>query len=156
MDLSKTKIFTLSGSTSVGSDGKASIPFLTGSAQLAFLFDEADNLILASYITSTQKEISVKTTAQAMLFQGLQQVFLPDSAKFVFLEKSATATKLADYYSKMEQTFKTDPLMLEKRTFENTLREVIATVTEENPIDIYGKQMYIVDEDEKAGLRLKK
>src|SRR5690606_5069103 len=98
MDLSKTKIFTLGSSTGVDADGKANIPFLEGAGQLVWLFDESDNLVMQAYLTNASKEISVKTTAQALLFQGLQLPFLPDSSKVAFLQKSASSPKLEEYY----------------------------------------------------------
>src|SRR5690349_16647080 len=52
MGLSDLKIFTLAGTSAVSGDGKAKVPFITGGAQLAFLFDGSDNLILSSYITA--------------------------------------------------------------------------------------------------------
>lgn len=95
IDLSKTRIFTLGGVSNVNGDGKATVPFIQDNGQLVFLFDEADNIIMESYITSSNKEISVRTTAQALLFQGLRFILLPDSVKFDFLNKSATSEKLA-------------------------------------------------------------
>lgn len=154
VDLSKTRMFTLGSTTAVGSDGKADIPLIGNSGQLVFLFDEADNLMMESYITPSSKEISVKTTAQALLFQGLQQMYLPDSAKNVFLQKSAAAAKLGDYYAKMEQTFKADPLMLEKRLFASALREALTLVNQKNVIDIHGKQIRIVDDEERSKIKM--
>ncbi|HTN47435.1 MAG TPA: hypothetical protein VL098_13880 [Flavipsychrobacter sp.] len=154
LDLSKTRVFTLAGSSNVGADGKTNVPFLAGSGQLAFLFDQSDNLLLASYITSDNKDISVKTTAQVLLFNGLQYSFLPDSVKLDFLKKSATSSRLSDYYSKMEQTFRTDYLALEKRSFAGMLSETILKLTTQNPVSIYGKQVHIVDDDIKSKLQI--
>lgn len=154
VDLSQTKLFTLAGSTDVGADGKANIPFLKGTGQLVFLFDAADNLLLASYITEDSKEISVKATAQALLFNGLQYNFLPDSVKLDFLKKSAASQKLNNYYAEIEQAFKSDPLMLEKKTYENTLRETIINLKKKDPVSIYGKQINIVDDDIRSKLQI--
>lgn len=154
IDLSQTKLFTLAGIADVGTDGKANIPYLNGTGQLVFLFDASDNLILESYITADNKEISVKTTAQALLFQGLQYIFLQDSLKLDFLKKSTASQKLEEYYMKMEQAFKTDPLMLEKKAYEATLKETIVKLTAQNPMSIYGRQIHIVDDDEKSKLKI--
>lgn len=154
VDLSQTKLFTLAGSTEVSADGKANIPFLKGAGQLVFLFDASDNLLLASYITEESKEISVKTTAQTLLFNGLQYTFLPDSVKLDFLKKSAASQKLDNYYAEIKQAFKTDPLMLEKKAYETTLKETIVKLTAQNPVSIYGKQINIVDDDIRSKLQI--
>lgn len=154
VDLSKTKIFTLAGVSDVGGDGKATISFLGTNGQLAFVFDEADHLVLESYITPTNREISVKGTAQALLFQGLQLNYLPDTAKVAFLQRSASSEKLADYYTKIEQVFKSDALMLDKRTFAPALSEVIATLKQKSIIDMYGKQIKVVDDDERSKIKI--
>jgi hypothetical protein len=147
------KVFTLTGSSEVNGEGKATIPFITGGAQLAFLFDASNNLILTSYITSSNKQISIKSTSQALLLQGLQLVFLPDTVKIPFLEKSASASRLAGYYARMEETFKSDQLMLGKGTYKTILADAV-TSTKDKPISTYGKQIYVVDADVKSKLQI--
>jgi len=154
IDLSKTRIFTLGGVSNVNGDGKATVPFIQDNGQLVFLFDEADNIILESYITSSNKEISVRTTAQALLFQGLRFILLPDSVKFDFLNKSATSEKLASYYSKMEQAFKADPLMVGNKSCLNIIAETINQLRKTNPIDIHAKQIDVIDDDIQSYLQI--
>ena len=154
IDLSKTRIFTLGGVSNVNGDGKATVPFIQDNGQLVFLFDEADNIIMESYITSSNKEISVRTTAQALLFQGLRFILLPDSVKFDFLNKSATSEKLASYYSKMEQAFKADPLMVGNKSCLNIITETINQLRKTNPIDIHAKQIDIIDDDIQSYLQI--
>jgi len=154
VDLSKTKILTLGNVSGVGGDGKASVSFLGNNGQLAFVFDEADHLILESYITATSKEISVKGMAQALLLQGLQQNYLPDTARAAFLQMSASAGKMAGYYAQIEQIFKSDALMLEKRSFAPALSEAIALLKQKSVIDMYGKQIRVVDDEERSKIKI--
>ncbi len=156
LNLSKTKLYNMGKATTVGADGKAAIPIVSGSCNAVFLFDETDRLLLMSYVHANSKEISIKTTAQALLFNGLQYNFLPDSLRYSFLNVSATSPKLANYYTQMEQAFKTDPLLLEKRGFITMLKEAMK-LCEPNPIDIYGKQqIYVSDALVKSQLQVEK
>lgn len=155
VDLSKATIYTLAKSSSIGADGKSEIPYINGTGQISFVFDEAGNLVLAAYITATQKEISIKTTAQLLLFNSLQLNFLPDSAKNRFLERSAIAPLLTNYYTQMETAFKADNLMLEKRTFKDILILATNTAKKQNIIDLTGKQIEIVDDGTKSNIEIK-
>lgn len=156
VDLSKTKIWTMAQMNSVNSNGNAKVPFVTNGCELAFLFDNSDNLLLAGYIYDGNKEISVTSTALFLLYQGLGLNILPDSTRQIFLTKNINNVRLADYYSKIEQAFKTDVLMLEKRSFMTPLNEAVSMITDVKPVDIYAKQLDIVDNDVRSQIQIEK
>lgn len=156
VDLATTKIFTFAQTASVGGDGNAKVPFVTNGCELAFLFDASDNLLLAGYIYDGNKELSAKSTALVLLYQGLGLNILPDSTRQIFLTKNANNIKLADYYTKIEQAFKADAQMLEKRSFMTSLDEAVKMIADVKPVDIYGKQIDIVDDDVRSQIQIEK
>ncbi len=156
MDLSQTRIWTMTRSNSVGSNGNAKVPFITNGCELAFLFDASDNLLLMGYIYEGNKELSVKSTALALLYHGLGLSVFPDSTRQLFLAKNVSNPKLTDYYSKIEQAFKSDVQMLEKRSFMAALNEAVSMITNIKPIDIYTKQLDVVDDDKRSQIQIEK
>lgn len=153
IDLSQTKVFTFGSEVKVGSDGKANIPFLK-EGQLVMLFDNSNNVMLESYITSTNKEISTKTTAQALLFQSSRIILLPDSFKLDFLSKSINNVKLNDYYSQFEQAFKSNPLVVNTETGRDLVSSTLNKLIQGNPINAFGKQVDVLDDDIKSYLQI--
>jgi hypothetical protein len=137
----------------VGSDGKANIPFLE-EGQLVMLFDNSNNVMLESYITSTNKEISTKTTAQALLYQSSRIILLPDSFKYDFLRKSINNAKLNDYYSQFEQAFKSNPLVINTETGRDLVSSTLNKLIQGNPINAFGKQVDVLDDDIKSYLQI--
>ncbi|MCO5249005.1 MAG: hypothetical protein M9887_08670 [Chitinophagales bacterium] len=154
IDISKTQIFTLGKSYKVDSKGKANIDFYGNGGQLASLFNESGQLLLESYITTVSKEISIKTTSQALLFQSMQMIFLPDSAKFPFLLKTTDYPPLTEYYSQMEKAFIADPLILENKNFKSILSQAITQVKQKNVNDIYGRFMDVITNEEKSKIEI--
>ncbi len=155
LDLSKTKIYSMGKAYAVSADGKATISVIKNSCNNVFLFDQTDRLVLMSYVYTENKEISIKTTAQALLFNGLQLNFLSDSLRYSFLNLSASSDKLTSYYTQMEQAFKTDHLLLEKRGFVTLLKEAIKA-SKPVTIDILAKQVNVLDGLVKSKLKVEK
>jgi len=156
LDLSKTKIFTMTQISNVGVDGSAKVPFVTNGCELAFLLDASDNLLMMGYIYEGNKELSIKSTALALLYHGLGLNFLPDTTRQLFLAKNNGNVRLNNYFTKIEQAFKTDVQMLEKRTFTTALTEAVNMITDVKPLDIYAKQMDVVDDDIRSEIQIEK
>lgn len=146
VDLSKTKIWTMTQTNPVGADGKATIPFMTDGCELAFLTDASDNVMMMGFIHKDNKEITTKTTAQVLLYFGLGFNVLPADTRLNFLKQSAFDVKLSDYYSKLEAAFKTDPLVIEKQGYKSILNEAFERF-KTKPVDIYARQNIDVEDD---------
>lgn len=154
VDLSKTTLFALSINTPVGGDGKSKVPLNPGTPAMAYLFDESKNILMMSLISDNNREISVRTTAQALLHQALYLPWLPDTATAVFLNKIQTNTSLNEYYTEIEQAFKSDPQMLQKRTFKDALQKVVTRITEKRALDIYANNVYVENNEVKSQMSI--
>lgn len=154
VDLSKTTLFALSVNTPVGGDGKSKVPFNAGSPEMVYLFDESKNIILMSLISDNNRDISVKSTAQALLHQALYLPWLPDTATSVFLNKIQLNTTLEEYYEEIEQAFKADNHMLQNRTFKEALQKVVTRITEKRELDIYANNVYVENNEIKSQMSI--
>jgi|GEM_PF-1304006 len=156
LDLSQTKIFTMTQIIGVGNDGNARVPFVTNGCELAILYDGSGNLLLMGYICEGNKELSAKSTALVLLYHGLGLGILPDTTRPLFLARNANNVKLTDYFTNIEQVFKADVQMLEKRTFMPVLNNTVSMITDTKPLDMYGKQMDVEDDDIRSQLQIEK
>ncbi len=156
-DLSQTTVFTLSKTSSVGADGKARMPYNSGRHELAYLFDASQNLIMVGFISDDNKEISVGTTAQALLYFGLGASYATsDAARIAALKKITSYTQFADFRRELEQMFSTDPLMLSKNTYRDAFIRTTNDISDIPVLDIIGKQVKVQDADEtKSGITVK-
>jgi len=157
VDLSKTEVYTLSKSYSVGSDGKSNILFNSNTYELAYLFDETNNLLLMGFISDDNKEISIASTAQALIYFGLgATVAIDGQARIEQIKKIPAYPQFAGFVTELSNKFVADPRMLVKGLHLEALVGATNAITNRPVLDLIGKQIKVEDADgSKSGLIVK-
>ena len=157
LDLSKTKILSLSHTSGVGTDGKSNIPWSANTWEVAYLFDESKNMLMAGFISNESKEISITSTAQVMLYFGLGYAHtIADSQRMASIKKISSLSQFASFKAQLEQLFVNDPTMLSKDAYLENYVKTVNDITKVNVVDILGKQIKIEDADPtKSGITVK-
>lgn len=156
LDLSTTKVVIMSQAVPVGGDGAAEIPFNKGTHELACLFDAADNLLLMGFISDERKELSVASTAQAMLYFGLGVPYMNSAkARLETLNHIPSYIQYNDLRKKLEELFTADPLMLSGTGYMEAFSGAVGKI-ESPDIRLIGKQIKVENADfAKSGLEVK-
>ncbi|MEZ4774098.1 MAG: hypothetical protein R3D00_13020 [Bacteroidia bacterium] len=157
LDLSTTSVFSLSKKSSVNAKGKASVRYNPGTYEVIYLLNEAGKIMMASIISDENKEISMTTTAQAMLYYGLQLPYtILDSVRVAQIKKIPAYTQFPGFVAELEKLFVASPLMISEEKYLDLYIGTVNEITYKPVIDIRGKQIVIEDPDPtKSGLTVR-
>lgn len=157
VDLSNTQVLSYSQLSAVNNKGKADIRFNRGTWEVAYLMDSDKNILMASIISDENQEISIRTTAEAMLYYGLQLPYtVADSQRIAAIQKIAAYPQFPGFVAELEKLFVADPLMISKGLHLPLHIETVNEITYIPVIDMYGKQILVEDPDPtKSGLTVK-
>lgn len=148
VDLSKASVYSLSQSFGVASDGKANIAFKAGSYEVIFVYDENNKPMLAGIISDDNKEISVSTTAQALLYYGLGLMYSnSNEERIAAIKKIPTYPQYAELKTKLEQLFVAAPSMLSTGTYTEAYLKALSGINIKPVLDLIGKQIKVQDAD---------
>jgi len=148
IDLSKTSVYSLSQSFGVGSDGKATIAFNGGSYEVVFLYDEANKPIMAGIISNENKEISITTTAQALLYYGLGIMYShSNEERIAYIKKIPTYPQFAAFKAQLEQLFIANPNMLSTDAYNDAYVKAVGEIHNKPVLDLIGRQIKVQDAD---------
>lgn len=128
IDLASCKVFSLSIESGVNDKGKAKIANSKGFANIAYVFDKDDNVILAGFITDTTSTISVASTAEVLLYTGMGTAFLPYEIMNRFINGIGKVPGVPEWKKELENIFITDPHMLQKGLFVDVLKMRVAEI----------------------------
>lgn len=156
LNLSNTAVYSLSQSFPIGSDGKASIAFNAGSYEVVFLY-QGDKPVLAGIITDNNKEISVATTAQVLLYYGLGTMYSPSKEeRIAYIKKIPTYPQFAGLKSSLEQLFISNPLMLSTDAYKEAYIKAVSEIHNKPVLDLIGRQIKVKDADDtKSGITVR-
>ncbi len=98
----------------VSKDGNSKVPDIKGTANIAYLFDKADNVVMAGFITDSTSTISAETTAKVILFYATSAAFSVDTIAKVFISKIGTVPETAAWMQNFSATWKANPLLFHK------------------------------------------
>lgn len=132
IDLSKTIMASLGSTSEINGSAKGSIPFNPGSVELAYLLDQDNNVLLAGFLSDGRKEISLETTAEVILYYGLDYYLLPPSAKKAFLNSVGQVTGFDELVNDLTTLFVSDPLMYSTGAYLDLLNEKIEQISSKN------------------------
>ncbi|MDX2245155.1 MAG: hypothetical protein SF052_00150 [Bacteroidia bacterium] len=157
LDLTKTSVLSLSKISSVKANGKTSIRYNTGTWEVVYLLDANKNILMASIISDENKEISIKTTAQAMLYYGLQLHYTVSTEERIeAIKKIPSYTQFPGFMAELEKLFLEDPTMIAQGKYLATHIKTVNEITYVPVIDIRGKQIVVEDPDPtKSGLTVR-
>jgi hypothetical protein len=154
VDLSKTKLLSGFAEYPVDNTGKSKVRFAAGASKLAFLVDEAGNTLLAGFITDTNKEISIATTASVLVYFGMGISFQPHEIKKKYLEGFSTLDGMSEFSQSLSNEFSTSPDMLKTGKFMNSLTAYLSTFAPSDTIDIRAKQIDVDTKGFKSGIQV--
>jgi hypothetical protein len=153
VDISKTTMVSLGSTTEVNASAKGTIPFNPGSVELAYLLDQDNNVLLAGFISDGRKEISLETTAEVILYYGLDYYLLPPSAKKAFLNNVRQVADFDGWVNNLTTLFASDPLMYSKGTYLDLLNEKLGQISSKNG-NSSGNRIFINDVLQKSGITI--
>jgi len=136
-------------SAAIDPTGKAKVPFQQGASNLAYLFDKSGNFLLAGFITDAKKEISVRTTAQYLLYLGFGIPQMPLPVRSKFIREVEELPGFDDWAEKVEAQFTADPLMLQKGSFLPALQSYLAEIKSQSGAS--DRILSTTEEDKVAG-----
>lgn len=154
VDLSKTFAVGLSVPVTVTADGKAKLPFNTGTKEIAYLADKDDNILLMGFITDDSTTMSVASTAKVLLYYGLGSWMLPKRSKEAIITDAATLPGFGDFVRKLEQKFIADPLVVQKHGFADALNPWVEQLTKHDSVNLHTRQILVEDPTIRSGLQV--
>ncbi|MGB3150268.1 MAG: hypothetical protein WBB27_06350 [Maribacter sp.] len=153
IDIETTTVFTLAMPSNVSANGIGKLPYNAGTAQLTYLMDLENNLLLAGFLTDDRKEISVATTAEVMLYFGLGYQLLSDNVKPPYVNAVQQIDGFSNFISEIETLFTSNPLMYTEGTYESVLNTKINEITAKETIDIAAR-IEVDSGDSRSGITI--
>lgn len=157
LDLSKTKVFAYSEKFDVSANGNSKIYFNSNSRSLAVLFDLNDEPILMGFITDVNKEISIKSTAEASYYFGSGAIFQPEETRERFFEISEQLKGFSEFVEETNTLFNSNVNFVTSDNYSKALKERLDAFTaDRDTIDIRAAKTLEVDKnDVKSGLQIR-
>lgn len=121
-DLSEATLVSLGAFSPVADDNTGILPFINGSAELAYLVDAEDNLMMAGFLTDNRKEVSMATTAEVMLYMALDYYLLDEAVKPPFLNSVRQIAGFDGFVSDLETLFASNPTMYQDGDYLDALK----------------------------------
>ncbi len=126
----------------VTTNGDTKIPQITEGYNIAFVFDEEGNPILAGFVTKDESMISVESTAKVLLYYSTGAVLMAEEVSTIFVNQVHELPEFQDWAKQFEELWKADPKILSKPA---EIRSAIAGTTtkildESRPLDIRGEE----------------
>lgn len=155
VDLASTTLVSLGSDSEVNSDGKGILPFNKGSVELGYVLDSGNHVLLLGFLSDERKEISVRTTAEVMLYYGLDYYVLPASAKSAFLKNVSSLNGFDELVGTLENLFVSDPLMYDEGAYQALLDAKVTEITSKKG-GISASRLFMNEPDSKSGLSISK
>src|SRR5690554_4612581 len=112
----------------VDQEGSSDIAHNQGIDHPAFVFDNQDRLVLAGFITQSNKELSIKSTAEYLLFMGFDMQAEGKAAREKFVREAAGLPVFDGFLSDLEALYGADPYTLDKGLYVDALKKAIAEI----------------------------
>lgn len=154
VDLAGCEIYSLALTSGVDAGGKSKAVYSMGNPNIMYVFDKNKNLILAGFITDSTNTISVASTAEVLIYSGLGVSFEPYEVRQVFISSIGKVDGVPKWKTKLEEIFKSDPLMLKKGLFVEPLKEALASLKKNGTILRKPADITVDANDTRSGLQL--
>ncbi|WP_075348760.1 hypothetical protein [Algoriphagus marinus] len=125
VDLSKATLSTGLMTFPVSADGKSKAVLPDSVNRMAYLFDEADNLIMMGVLNAKNKIITTETTAQALFYLGLGVFYMPIEVGNNFLSPSVTLPGYTEFKTTVDAGLRSDILYIENLKFQQDLTALL-------------------------------
>lgn len=154
VDLATCEIFSCSFQSSVDKEGKTKVAFSKGYPNIAYVFDKNDNVIMAGFITDSTSSISAGSTAEVLLYFGMGTTYQPYGIMEKFINGIGKVPGVAEWKTKVEGMFKTDPLMLHKGLYADALKTKVNAIIKTGNIPRRPADITVDANDIRSGLQL--
>lgn len=154
-DLAKTKVVSLGVAVEPGQDGKAMLPHNPNRIELGYLLDSDDNVLLLGLLSDDHREISIRSTVEAMIYLGLDYYLLDDSIKAIFLERVPSLGGFNELVDQIQALFQADFLMYQKGSYMEVLNSSLEEMVQ-GMADRSTDRLFIEGEATKSGLTVAK
>lgn len=153
LDLSKAKI--VSGVVEYRIEaGKAKIRVQPGGRVLAMLVDDKDQMILAGYITDSEKTLSPASTAAAILSWRLGISLLPLDAKKKYWTEHKNLTNFSAYVDEITNTIQTNPTWFHQQAASNPLDNFVSKMGDTDTLDIRARSILVSPTSQRSGIQI--
>lgn len=114
----------------VNVEGESEIAHNPGIDHPAFIFDDQDRLLMAGFMTSSNSEVSVRSTAEYLLFLGFDMQAEGPEAREKFIREVRELPVFDSFLADLESLYKADPYTLDKGLFVDALKNAVAEIYE--------------------------
>jgi hypothetical protein len=114
----------------VNVEGKSEIAHNPGVDHPVFIFDDQDRLLMAGFMTSSNSEVSVKSTAEFLLFLGFDMQAEGKAAREKFIREVQELPVFESFLTDLESLYRSDPYTLDKGLYVDALKKAVAEIYE--------------------------
>ena len=155
INLSETTLFSLGELALVNNNGTAQVPVYGQNLELAFLFDNNGNALLAGFISEDKTEISIVSTAEVLSYFSSTLYLGNPNLKSEALLEINTLPGFSEFTNQLSAGFITNPLMLKNGLYTGNLQSFINTVlASATQTDISYNRLSLDENDKRSGLSI--
>lgn len=122
-------LFSLSDAASLDASGRATVSYNKGVTNVAWLFDNNNNLILAGFVNDTIKMINAASTANVLLYYGFAIPFQPRSLIDAYINEIEQVEGVKAWVAAFSDLLKRDPSAVHKGTYKDALQLALGKLT---------------------------
>lgn len=154
VDLTTATVISI-GKTAPLTNGVApEVPFNPGSYELGYLLDDSNNVLLAGFLSDNRKELNIATTAEVMLYYGLDYYLLPESGKKAFLDNVRNLSGFTALVNDITELFIQDPMMYTTGSYTSVLETSVAQISAKKTNTSISGRIFFKDDATKSGVTL--
>ncbi|UJP65913.1 hypothetical protein [Mongoliitalea daihaiensis] len=128
LDIAELEVMSYGQIHSISGSGVSAVSHNPGAPFTAFVFDTSDRLVLAGFLSDSRKELSVRSTAEYLLFLGFDMQAEGGMAREKFIREVSELPVFDTFLSELELLYKTDPYTLDKGLYVNALRKAVSEI----------------------------
>lgn len=121
---------------------------------MAYLLDKEDNAMLMGVLGKGRTEISVKSTAEALIYFGAGIFTLPEEMKDKFFQEAASIQEIEELIVQMETTIKQNSLAMEQGLFNDAWKSALEKIHENGEVVDIRARVINVDAAVKSGIQV--
>lgn len=154
IDLSKTTLMSGFAEYPVDNAGKSKIRFSPGMKRLTHLVDADGNTLMMGFITNSNKEISIASTASVLMYWGLGISLLPQEIINRYVDGYSTMEGMPDFTASITAEFSKNSNLIQSGGFEPALNQYLKTFIPTDSIDFKARQIQVDPNGFKSGIQV--
>ncbi|WP_194973453.1 hypothetical protein [Aquiflexum lacus] len=121
---------------------------------MAYLLDKEGKAMLMGFLGKGRTEISVKSTAEALIYFGAGLFTLPEEMKDKYFREAASIPEIEELIGQMETTIKQNPLALQQGLLNESWKSALEKIYEDGEIVDIRARVINVDASVKSGIQV--